>query len=90
MGSASIKNPEQEAEHPAPMPESQQGQGGQKNGQQNGDQGGQQGGQQGSEHKAKMAVHSNSPPGIELDGKAHIIPVEQRTKNDQEKAKQAK
>jgi hypothetical protein len=79
---ASIKNPEQEAEHPAPMPEDQQGQGGKP---ENHDPAGQQGG----EHKAKMAVHSGSPPGIELDGKAHIIPVEQRTRGDQEKAKNA-
>jgi hypothetical protein len=37
--------------------------------------------------KPKMAVHKDSPPGIELDGEAHVIPLEQRTKEDQEKAR---
>ena len=44
----------------------------------------------GKEHRAKMAVHSDSPPGIELDGKAHVIPLEQRTEGDREKAKKAR
>lgn len=85
---SSIKNPEQEAEHPAPMPKDQQGQGGKGPDR---DPAGQQGGQLDREpdHKAKMAVHSDSPPGIELDGKAHVIPVDQRTKGDQEKAKKS-
>ena len=84
---SSIKNPGQEAEHPAPMPKDQQGQGGKVPDR---DPAGQQGGQLDREPKAKMAVHSDSPPGIELDGKAHVIPVEQRTKADQEKAKKAR
>lgn len=83
----STKNPEQEAEHPAPMPRDRQGQGGKP---QDRDPEGQQGSTHGGEHKAKMAVHSDSPPGIELDGKAHVIPVEQRTRADQEKAKKAR
>ena len=81
----STKNPEREAEHPAPMPKDQQGQGGRDR-----DPEGQQGGTQGGEHKAKMAVHSDSPPGIELDGKARVIPVEQRTEADQQKAKNSR
>jgi hypothetical protein len=87
MTSDSDKNPEQEAQHPAPMPKSQQGQGGKG---QDRDPQGQQGGYHGDAHKAKMAVHSDSPPGIELDGKAHVIPVEQRTAADREKARHAK
>ena len=87
MTSGSDKNPEQEAEHPAPMPRDQQGQGGKR---QDRDPEGQQGGTEGGAHKAKMAVHSGSPPGIELDGKAHVIPVEQRTEADREKARRAK
>lgn len=84
----STKNPEQEAEHPAPMPRNQQGQGGSPKDR---DPAGQQGGYHGEpEHKARMAVHSDAPPGIELDGKAHVIPVEQRTKADREKAKKAR
>jgi len=84
----SIKNPDQEAEHPAPMPRNQQGQGGKPKDR---DPEGQQGGQLDREpqHKAKMAVHSGSPPGIELDGKARVIPMEQRTEGDREKAKKA-
>jgi hypothetical protein len=87
MASDDNKNPEQEAQHPAPMPKSQQGQGGKRPDR---DPEGQQGGTHGGAHKAKMAVHSGSPPGIELDGKAHVIPVEQRTEADREKAKQGK
>ncbi len=37
-------------------------------------------------HHAKMAVHSDSPPGIELDGKARIIPLDERTEGDRQKA----
>ncbi len=37
-------------------------------------------------HRAKMAVHSDSPPGIELDGKARIIPLNERTDGDRQKA----
>jgi hypothetical protein len=64
---SSIKNPNHEAENPAPMPESRT-----------------------EGHKPKMAVQKDSPPGIELDGEAHVIPLEQRTKEDQEKARGAK
>lgn len=84
MTSGSDKNPEQEAEHPAPMPRNQQGQGGKP---QDCDPQGQQGGYHGDPH-AKMAPHSGS--GIELDGKAQVIPVEQRTEAGREKASHGK
>jgi hypothetical protein len=83
MTSGSTKNPEQEAQHPAPMPEDQQGQG---SAPKPHDPEGRQGGQHGDRPKAKMAVHSDSPPGIELDGKAHAIPLDQRTRADRQKA----
>jgi len=54
---SSTKNPDQEAENPAPMPP-----------------------------KAKMAPHSDAPPGLEQDGQGNVIPLAQRTKEDQEKA----
>jgi hypothetical protein len=38
------------------------------------------------EHRAKMAVPPEAPPGIELDNKGNPIPLDQRTKNDREKA----
>jgi hypothetical protein len=44
----------------------------------------------GPAHHAKMAVHSDSPPGIELDGKAHVIPLAQRTEGDRRKAARKK
>ena len=74
----STKDPEKEAENPAPMPKAQQGQGGPEK---PADPEGQQGG-----HHPKMAVHSDSPPGIELDGKANVIPIDQRTEADRQKA----
>jgi len=74
----STKNPEKESENPAPMPGAQQGQGGPARPK---DPEGQQGG-----HHPKMAVHSDSPPGIELDGKAQVIPIDQRTEADRQKA----
>lgn len=83
MTSDSIKNPEGEAEHPAPMPKNQQGQG---HAPKPRDAEGRQGGQLDENHRAKMAVHSDSPPGIELDGQAHVIPLEQRTEGDRQKA----
>jgi hypothetical protein len=43
-----------------------------------------------TDKKPKMAVQKDSPPGIELDGEAHVIPLEQRTKEDQEKARGAR
>jgi hypothetical protein len=91
MTSGSIKNPEEEAEHPAPMPKAQQGQGHTPRPR---DPEGQQGGQQKDQHTekphAKMAVHSDSPPGIELDGQAHVIPLDQRTESDRRKALERK
>lgn len=36
-------------------------------------------------HKPKMAVKPETPPGQEQDGKGHVIPFSQRTKDDQEK-----
>ena len=75
---ASTKDPEKESKAPAKMPKAQQGQGGPARPK---DREGRHG-----EHHAKMAVHSDSPPGIELDGKAHIIPIDQRTEGDRQKA----
>ena len=83
MTSDSTKNPEQEAQHPAPMPKDQQGQG---SAPKPHDPEGQQGGQHGNQPKTKMALPSDSLPGIELDGKAHVIPLGQRTEADQRKA----
>ena len=37
----------------------------------------------------KMRPAPGAPPGIELDGKGNVIPLEQRTKGDQEKARKA-
>ena len=76
---ASTKNPEHEAENPAPMPDSLAGRGGSPK--DNDPQG-----QQGSTHKARMAPHADAPPGLEQDGKGNVIPFDQRTKDDQEKA----
>jgi hypothetical protein len=61
---SSTKNPEQEAENPAPMPQAQQGEA----------------------HKARMAPLASSPPGQEQDNHGNVIPLPQRTKDDQEKA----
>ena len=68
MTSGSTKNPEEEAQHPAPMPKARRG------------------GQHREKPHAKMAVHPGSPPGIELDGHAHVIPIDQRTEGDRRKA----
>lgn len=38
-------------------------------------------------HKARMAPLPDAPPGLEQDGEGHVIPVPQRTKDDQEKAR---
>ena len=76
----STKNPEHEAQNPAPMPKGQQGQGGSPK-----DTDPQ--GQQGSTHKARMAPLASSPPGQEQDEHGNVIPLPQRTKDDQEKAK---
>ena len=57
---SSIKNPEGEAETPAPMPQA---------------------------HKARMAPLKEAPPGLEQDGKGNVIPLSQRTPEDQEKAR---
>ena len=37
-------------------------------------------------HKARMAPLASSPPGQEQDGHGNVIPLPQRTKDDQEKA----
>ncbi len=83
MTSGSIKTPGEEAEHPAPMPKNQQGQG---HPPRPHDTGGRQGGQLDDKPRAKMAVHPDAPPGIELDGQAHVIPLDQRTESDRRKA----
>ncbi len=38
-------------------------------------------------HKARMAPSPDAAPGLEQDGKGHVIPLSQRTKDDQEKVK---
>jgi len=77
---SSIKNPENEAETPAPMPKSQQGQGGTSH---HSDPAGQQGGTK----KAKMAPQPSAPPGLEQDALGNAIPFDQRTPEDQELAR---
>jgi hypothetical protein len=62
---SSTKNPDHEAENPAPMPQSQQG------------------------HKAKMAPRHDAPPGLEQDSHGNTIPLDQRTEEDQQKARAA-
>ena len=79
MNSESTKDPHQESQNPAPMPKSQQGQAQAGGPSHPADPEGQQG-------HAKMAVHPQSPPGIELDGKARIIPLDQRTEADRQKS----
>jgi hypothetical protein len=41
------------------------------------------------EKKARMAPRPDAPPGQEQDGKGHVIPLSQRTKDDQEKAQKS-
>jgi hypothetical protein len=38
------------------------------------------------EGRARMAPLAGSPPGLEQDGRGNVIPLPQRTKDDQEKA----
>jgi hypothetical protein len=38
------------------------------------------------EHKAKMQPRADAPPGLETDGKGNVIPLDQRTPEDQAKA----
>lgn len=38
------------------------------------------------EHKAKMKPRADAPPGLETDGKGNVIPLHQRTPEDQIKA----
>jgi hypothetical protein len=38
-------------------------------------------------HKARMAPRAEAAPGLEQDGKGNVIPLSQRTKDDQEKAR---
>ncbi|MEY4966352.1 MAG: hypothetical protein RL274_1935 [Pseudomonadota bacterium] len=61
---SSTKNPDDEAENPAPMPPTSSHEG----------------------HKAKMVPRPDAPPGLEQDGCGNVIPLSQRTKEDQEKA----
>lgn len=78
---SSAKNPDHEAENPAPMPKA-----GQKGERAHGsDPEGQQGGTHGGK-KATMAPHADAPPGLEQDSHGDVIPLAQRTKDDQEKA----
>ncbi|MEY4707164.1 MAG: hypothetical protein RJB58_887 [Pseudomonadota bacterium] len=79
---SSTKNPDQEAENPAPMPKASQKT---ESGAHGSDPEEQQGGTHGGK-KAKMAPHSDAPPGLEQDGCGNVIPLSQRTKEDQEKA----
>lgn len=44
---------------------------------------------EGARKRPRMAIPSEAPPGIEQDGKGNLIPFEQRTKDDQEKARGA-
>lgn len=83
---SSIKNPEGEAINPAPMPKSHQGQGGHSH---DADPAGQQGGTDGGK-KAKMAPQPSAPPGLEQDARGNAIPFEDRTEEDQEKARRGR
>ena len=38
-------------------------------------------------HKPRMAPRAEAEPGLEQDGKGNVIPLSQRTKDDQEKAR---
>jgi len=38
-------------------------------------------------HRAKMAVPPDAQPGLELDNKGNQIPFEERTEEDQERAR---
>lgn len=79
---SSTKNPDNEAEIPARMTA------GQKNDHADGrdpDAEGQQGGTHGGK-KPKMAPRADAPPGLEQDSQGNVIPLAQRTKDDQEKA----
>jgi hypothetical protein len=77
----SLKDPENEAENPAPMPRSQQGRGGASH---VSDPEGRQGG---TIKKARMAPLPCAPPGLEQDSHGNAIPFEERTEEDQEKAR---
>ena len=76
---SSTKNPENEAENPAPMPKTQQGKGGSPA---RDDPEGQQG-----STKARMAPQPSAPPGLEQDAQGNAIPFEQRTQDDQDLAR---
>ncbi len=65
---SSIKNPDHEAENPAPMPQGHNA-------------------KMPEGHKSKMAPLPDAAPGLEQDGKGNVIPMPQRTKDDQEKAR---
>jgi hypothetical protein len=41
-------------------------------------------------HKPHMAPQKDAPPGQEQDGLGRVIPLEQRTKEDQEKARKGR
>ncbi|MEO8301104.1 MAG: hypothetical protein ABI608_04880 [Rhizomicrobium sp.] len=81
---ASAKNPENEAEIPAPVPRTIQGQGGISHVVN------ERAGQQGATvKKAKMAPLPSAPPGLEQDNHGNAIPFEERTPEDQEKVRTA-
>jgi len=42
------------------------------------------------EHRAAMRPQPDAPPGLEQDGKGRTIPLEERTAEDQEKARAGK
>src|SRR6187455_1678232 len=67
---SSIKNPENEAEIPAPMPKTLQGQGGRSH---DDDPAGKQCGTEGGS-KPKMAPQPSAPPGLEQDNRGNAIP----------------
>jgi hypothetical protein len=80
----STKNPEHEAENPAPMPQGQQGQKDEITGGSPQDR--DPAGQQGGTHTPHMAPQKDAPPGLEQDGRGNVIPLAQRTPEGQEKA----
>jgi hypothetical protein len=41
----------------------------------------------GTPKRPRMAIPPEAPPGVEQDGKGNLIPFEQRTEDDQEKAR---
>jgi hypothetical protein len=78
---SSTKNPDNEAEIPARMTAGHKSE----SDVQGSDAEGQQGGTHGGK-KPRMAPRPEAPPGLEQDSHGDVIPLSQRTKDDQEKA----